>query len=169
MRELVIGASGSGKSEYAEKMLVLKQNLFYVATMKPYGKQGEMRVQKHRRQREGKGFITIERYTDIANIVVPPDANLLLECMGNLVANELFEIGAGAESRILGGIAELSNKCENLVIVTNDVFCDGVKYSEETMEYIRCLGYVNREIARKFGGVTEVACGIGVKYHAPDK
>ncbi len=169
MRELVIGASGSGKSEYAENLLASKHNLYYVATMQPFGKVGQDRIKKHRLQREGKGFITVERYTDIGKAELPDRSNVLLECMGNLVANELYEVGGGAAERILSGIEELSEKCESLVIVTNDVFCDSASYNEEMMRYISCLGFINREIAKRFGGVVEVTCGIGVKYYASDK
>ncbi len=166
MRELVLGGSGSGKSEYAESLLKGKKQLYYLATMRPFGKEAAQRVQRHQELRKGKGFETLEQYTDIGGVVLPKEANVLLECMGNLVANEYFELGSGAEERILCGIEKLQKNCENLVIVSNDVFCDGKAYDEDTLEYIRCLGKVNCELARRFGGVTEVVAGIGVKYVA---
>ena len=37
-----------------------------------------------------KNFITIEQYTDIDKIQIPVHSAVLLECMGNLCANEMF-------------------------------------------------------------------------------
>ncbi len=46
--------------------------------------------------RADKHFETLERYTDLAGLEVPEDSILLLECMSNLTANEMFdESGAG--------------------------------------------------------------------------
>ena len=64
---LITGGSGSGKSEYAESLFSEIKNTekYYIATMKPFGKEAKERIQKHRRMRSGKGFITLEYPTDI--------------------------------------------------------------------------------------------------------
>ena len=62
---MVTGVSGSGKSEYAEQIscqLAKDNKKYYVATMYPYGEDGRSRVKKHKLQRDGKGFETIEQY-----------------------------------------------------------------------------------------------------------
>ena len=50
MIHLITGGSGSGKSEYAEKLLtgsVKKENpYFYIATMKPYGEETLKKIEK---------------------------------------------------------------------------------------------------------------------------
>ena len=58
MMHLVTGASASGKSAYAEDLLVLAKSAekYYIATMRPWGAEGAARVKKHRAMREGKGF-----------------------------------------------------------------------------------------------------------------
>ena len=93
---LITGGSGSGKSAFAEN-LVLKQpaeNRYYLATMQVYGSEGRERVMRHRQLRHGKGFETLEYPTDVADCIgkihQPTDAVVLLECMSNLVANEMF-------------------------------------------------------------------------------
>lgn len=40
--------------------------------------------------RAGKGFETVERYTALDELVLPKGSVVLLECMTNLVANEMF-------------------------------------------------------------------------------
>lgn len=50
---------------------------------------------------------------------------MLLECMSNLTANEMFEPeGAGddAVEAVLAGVEALRGRCIHLVIVTNDIF-----------------------------------------------
>ncbi|MBQ9518594.1 MAG: bifunctional adenosylcobinamide kinase/adenosylcobinamide-phosphate guanylyltransferase, partial [Firmicutes bacterium] len=125
---LITGGSGSGKSEYAEDLAVSlskrfnTEKLYYIAAMKPYGTEGAKRVEKHRAQRAGKGFATIENYT-AAMPDISKDSVVLLECLSNLTANEVFdENNQNAAEDIFNFAAELSHSCKALVIVTNEIF-----------------------------------------------
>ena len=41
----------------------------------------------------------MEQYIDLANAPIPAGANILLECVGNLLANELYDrLGDGADA-----------------------------------------------------------------------
>ena len=42
------------------------------------------------KMRAGKGFDTLECYTGLSGVRVPEGCTVLLECMSNLVANEMF-------------------------------------------------------------------------------
>ena len=69
MIHLVTGGSGSGKSEYAEKLsceLAQKNEKYYIATMIPYGEEGKKRVERHKKLRESKDFYTIEQTMHIS-------------------------------------------------------------------------------------------------------
>ena len=171
MLELVTGGSGSGKSAYAESRICEWNRqgpnpLFYIATMYPYGEETEKKIERHRILRKGKGFETLEWYTGLKQHLEEGSlkgADVLLECMSNLVANEMYmESGAGchADQAILEGIRELNQQCSNLVIVTNEVFSESVPDSSEMKEYKRILGKINREIATMADQVTEVIYGI---------
>ena len=105
---LVIGGAASGKSEYAEALAVrLGRPLVYLATMQPMDEECRLRVLRHRKQREGKGFLTVERYTDLAGVSVSPNASILLECLSNLMANELYMPEGGGEEAVLSGVGRL--------------------------------------------------------------
>ena len=171
MLELVTGGSGSGKSAYAESRICEwnRQDLnplFYIATMFPYGEETEKKIERHRILRKGKGFETLEWYTGLKQHLEEGSlqgSDVLLECMSNLVANEMYmESGAGchADQAILEGIQELNRQCANVVIVTNEVFSESVPDSPEMKEYKRILGKINREIAIIADQVTEVIYGI---------
>ncbi|MCC8044168.1 MAG: bifunctional adenosylcobinamide kinase/adenosylcobinamide-phosphate guanylyltransferase [Clostridiales bacterium] len=95
-----------------------------------------------------------------------PEIVVLLECMSNLVANEMFEPdGAGKDTvaAVLHGIEALRRQVRHLVVVTNEVFSDGMTYDAETMRYLSYLGAVNQEMAAQADAVTEVVYGIPVQ------
>ena len=163
---LVTGASGSGKSEFAENtVLRFGTCVTYIAAMKPDGADAQKRIDRHRAMRRGKGFHTVERYTDIKSLDIQTPA--ILECLPNLLANEMFSPeGCGAdnaEDETAEGIQTLAAKCKNLVVVTDEVGSDGITYGTATENYKKILGSLNRRIARAADEVYEVACGIPIK------
>lgn len=160
---LIYGGSGSGKSQYAENTAVRlnKGNLYYIATMEPYGSEGQERVSRHRELRRGKGFITVEKYRDIKELKFKKSDTVLLECVSNLLANEMFS-GKRADN-IVEDILYLKNMCDNFVVVTNDVFCDITDYDKKTVEYIKRLGDINRSLAEEADIVREIYYGLEIK------
>ena len=46
------------------------------------------------------------------------------------------------------------------MIVTNNVFEDGINYDATTMEYIRAMGSINEKLALMADEVVEVVVGI---------
>ena len=169
MLTLVVGGAGSGKSAFAERMIersdVAKR--VYLATMEPFGDEAVARIEKHRAMRANKGFVTVERFTDLAGVTVPPDSAVLLEDLGNLCANELFSprgAGDGAVDAILRGVEHLRAQCRDLVIVSNEVFTAGTDYAGDTERYMSTLAYLNRKLAALSERVCEVSGGIATYY-----
>lgn len=215
---LITGGSGSGKSEYAEGLVMnsSRAQRFYVATMTVYGAEGRAKVERHRMQRRGKGFITVECQRNVRQALsgsgrnaaersavempdmemsaeemsVPQwktrrDAILLLECVSNLAANEMFGQSTTAQEkgglepdcgskmnsrpdidslavRLADDIRFLASQVKDMVIVTNEVASDGIRYDPETMDYIRLMGLLNRKLAGLADRVVEVVYGIPV-------
>lgn len=161
MFTIIIGGSASGKSEYAERhVLSLSRNPLYIATMEPFGDEALARIQRHQKVREGRGFETIECYVNLSELDIPSDANILLEDMGNLIANEMFRPDGGKKDAVLRGIQSLLKRCRHLTVVTNEVFSGGQNYEGDTIRYLRELADVNREIAARADRVVEVVCGL---------
>lgn len=165
---MVYGGSGSGKSAVAEgiiEQLAPCGERIYLATMEPFGADAEERIARHRLMRAKKGFATVERYTDLGGLSLPAGCAALLECLGNLAANELFSAkGAGehAHNVVARDLAALGEQCAHLVVVSNDIGSDGVDYPAETKGYQRLLGSVNRGFAAECDAVIEVVCGIPI-------
>ncbi|HIT85706.1 MAG TPA: bifunctional adenosylcobinamide kinase/adenosylcobinamide-phosphate guanylyltransferase [Candidatus Ornithomonoglobus intestinigallinarum] len=164
---LVTGGSASGKSEFAEnKAAGFGGVKIYLAAMKPFGKSAAERIEKHRRNRAGKGFETAERFTDIGGAKV--SGTVLLEDLGNVIANEMFsgdtKINGDTETELLAekifnDILTLYKSCENLIIVSDNVFEDGCGYGAETEKYIELAGRLNIMTASSADEVWEVVCG----------
>ena len=169
MMTVVIGGAASGKSEYAEGLVLASacEKRIYIATMEPFDDECLRRIEKHRRMRAEKRFETLECYTDLASVTVPPDSVVLLECMSNLCANEMYSprgSGERAAEVILQGVERLKSQCGDLVVVSNEVFAGGSCYEEGTLAYLRQLAQINRMMAGLADNVCEVACGIPVYY-----
>lgn len=100
MLHMVYGGSASGKSSYAESFAMSLQGegrLLYIATMYPYkwntteiDPETMQRIERHRAMRADKGFDTVECYRYVEHIVAKRQDVLLLECMSNLLANEMY-------------------------------------------------------------------------------
>lgn len=186
MLHIVYGGSASGKSSYAESFALSLQGdgrLLYIATMYPYkwntteiDPETMQRIERHRAMRADKGFDTVECYRHVEHIVAKRQDVLLLECMSNLLANEMYlepDSNAGSDmaetmspvsNKIVQALIDLSTRVQELVIVTNDVFSDGgsLTYDESTREYVKNLAEINCALAREAATVTEVVCGIPV-------
>ena len=199
MLHIVYGGSASGKSSYAESFAMTLQGegrRLYIATMYPYkwntteiDPETMQRIERHRAMRADKGFDTVECYRHVEHIVAKRQDVLLLECMSNLLANEMYlepdsddgglaetmseveKAGVGmsetlspVSKKIVQALVNLSTRVQDVVIVTNDVFSDGgsLTYDESTREYVKNLAEINCALAREAATVTEVVCGIPV-------
>lgn len=190
MISLVCGGSGSGKSEFAEN-LVLSSGLekrFYIATMKVFDEDGKKCVEKHRKLRGNKKFITIEETMQSGNLedavekikrILSDEKSpqkrksaVLLECLSNLLADEMFlpdgKILSADEafSKVAGGLCSLFSAGEfipEIVVVSNNIFDDGLSYDETTKSYMQALARINEFAAENAGSVYEVVAGIALK------
>ncbi len=162
MLTLITGGGKCGKSRIAEALAASSGlPLCYIATMQPFGPEAEATVARHRGQRAGRGFKTIEQYTDIGSAPVAQGCCALLEDVGNLLANEMFSARAVRPAdKIVRGVRELCGRAASLIAVTNEVGCDGFAYPPETTEYIALMGEINRRLAEEAELVIEAVCGI---------
>lgn len=191
MMAAVTGGAASGKSAFAEGLIVRTECVrkIYLATMAAgEDEESRARIERHRALRAGKGFETVERTAGLDRLSLPAGSAVLLEDLANLAANELFGGGGDAEEdwvpdgkdqapagkdpvrraaeRIMAGIERLRRDSETLVVVTDEIFSDGVRYSAETEGYRALLGYLNRRVFAEADEVWEVICGIAVPLKA---
>lgn len=181
MLYLVTGGSASGKSEYAENLAMRLRKrmgpeagrLYYVATMYSCDRECDERIARHRLMRKDKGFSTIECYCGISHVRAGKRDVLLLECMSNLLANEMYlpeggikdrgdKAGEQLEEIVVKPLLTLAGQAGELVVVTNEVFSDGVRYAPESEKYRALLGRLNEMLAVRAAAVAEVVFTIPV-------
>lgn len=180
MLYLISGGSGSGKSEYAERLAVSryetenrKGRLYYIATMFPYDEECFKKIERHQNMRKNKGFTTVECSVHLDQVMIEKQDIILVECMSNLLANEMYleqgqlkgnreEVMCQIEEAILWPLYRLNEKADCVIVVTNEVFSDGIQYEEETDCYVKLLAKLNQKIAAMADAVVEVVCSIPI-------
>ena len=175
MTVLVSGGAASGKSAFAEEQLCLLSGdspRIYLATMQPFGEEAAARIERHRALRAGRGFQTAECFCNLTGAELPSGCSVLLEDVGNLLANEMFDpAGSGpddAANAVVHGVKEIQGRCRHLVLVSNGVGAGGADYGCETLRYMRLLGEVNRRLAALSDRVCEIVCGLTEYYKGED-
>ena len=181
MMVLVTGGASCGKSQLAEALcLALGGTRIYAATMQPFGEEGVRRVARHRALRAGKGFETVECPQGLRAVLDCEslgNAVVLLEDLGNLAANALFsqKLDGGSASdpalpvrasaackELETELDELAGACRHVVVVGNEVGCDGVSYGSETRNYQELLGELSCWCAQQSTLVVECVAGVPV-------
>ena len=171
MKYLVIGGSKSGKSKVSEDIALSLNNnkVIYIATMKPFDKEDELRIKNHIKRRENLNFITIEKQKDLLNIVneIKEDDTILLDSLTSLLTNEMFDgsiIHKEPSAKIFTELQILMDKAENTVLVSDYVFNDSISYDEVTENYKKQLALLNKHLSRVCENVIECSYG-NIKFH----
>ncbi|MDR1300032.1 MAG: bifunctional adenosylcobinamide kinase/adenosylcobinamide-phosphate guanylyltransferase [Oscillospiraceae bacterium] len=165
MRVFISGGCKNGKSYYAQRLASAMRGtgLYYIATMLPGDDEDIERVRRHRRERLGWGFETVEQPRDIAGILQKCDrgATFLLDSLTALLANEMFPGGgrmnAGAADKVCGELARVLDAIDDIVVVSDYIYADGLAFDALTEEYMRSLAQLDRLAASKCDAVVEVS------------
>lgn len=141
---LVSGENSSGKSIFAEEIVSkLSGKRYYIATMIPKTADNYVRIEKHKRQREGLGFTTLELPYSLSNETIESGSVILLEDVSNLLANNIFEKGKGVDE-VFDDITALSEKCKVVAVTISGI--ENNNYDEETAMYIDNLNAINQKL-----------------------
>lgn len=184
---LVIGGSKSGKSKHMEVWAeeaasFYGGDLIYLACMEAGNDPENLeRIERHKRQRAGRGFRTCEIPFNLSESLelIPRNSVVLLECLGTLLANELFSPGNRIRQEtwtlegkmraeevvqtVLADLDLLRNKTRLLILAANNVFEDALDYDPATNLWIETLGLLCQKIAKWDASLSlEVHAGIPI-------
>ena len=129
------------------------------------------RIEKHRAQRAGKGFGTIEIEREISRLadIAGQGDTVLLEDLSNLLANELFPWegepmpAEEIHARIVEPILALHARGIGCVVVGNRISEDlHAEYDAGTKIFCESFQMLQRELGAAADAVVEVVCGIPV-------
>lgn len=165
MRTFISGGCKNGKSYYAQRLAQSAgQPLYYIATMIPHDEEDQARIRRHRDERDGWGFETLECGTGILSCLehADPAGSFLLDSVTALLSNEMFApdgFHPEAPERVAGELVELVGRVSNIVLVSDYIYSDAALYDDWTETYRRGLAHVDRALARTCDCVIEVASG----------
>jgi len=168
---LVTGGARSGKSNYAQQRAEnLGQNRVYIATCPVIDAEMDERVAKHKRQREGKNWQTVEEETELGSAIeknIHHDV-ILVDCLTLWINNLLYaaqkqkKVISEPEIEVLcSKIIEISKQHPgNIFFVTNEIGSGIVPDNEAARCYRDLVGRCNQCIAGGADEVVFVSCGI---------
>lgn len=178
---LVTGGARSGKSSFAEKLCIERNNeTAYIATSIPFDDEMKDRVRKHKESRP-QNWKTYEIYKDIYSIIdsiSKTHKTVILDCVTLLVNNLMFTHGMDIEKANQQEINDLEiyikdqvNKLmielkkTNLyfVAVTNELGMAVVPANKLSRVYTDIVGRINQQIASQSDEVYFVVSSIPMK------
>lgn len=171
---LVTGGARSGKSDYA---LQLAQSLpaprCFIATCPVVDSEMDERITRHREEREGTEWQTVEEQTDIAAILrTHLDYPVcLIDCLTLWVNNLMY---LSEQSGKIFSDSEMRHQCDLLteaasihqgtvICVTNEVGLGIVPDNPASRLYRDLVGRCNRMMAAAASEVYLVSCGIPLR------
>lgn len=171
---LVTGGARSGKSDYA---LQLAQSLpgprCFIATCPVVDSEMDERIARHREERAGTEWQTVEEQTDIGAVLRAhqDDPVCLIDCLTLWVNNLLYR---GEQTGKLFSDAEMRRQCDLLtraaavhqgavICVTNEVGMGIVPDNPSARLYRDLVGRCNRMMAAAADEVYLVSCGIPLR------
>lgn len=161
-RVLVLGGQRSGKSRYAED-LVIASGLapVYLATAAPGDREMRERIATHRARR-GEGWRTVEEPLELAGALVRETGegfHVLVDCLTIWVSNLLAADRSldDETSRLLEVLARITGP---LVLVSGEVGLGIIPANTLARRFADALGTVNQRVAAVVDRVVLVAAGL---------
>ena len=172
MRIFISGGCKNGKSYYAQRLAKQQKTrpLYYIATMAPTDSEDRDRIERHRYERAGWGFETVEQHCRIEDILYKCDTNgsFLLDSLTALLACEMFPqsgvVDIEAAERIAVGLKKVLEEIENIVIVSDYIYSDAVLFDPLTEKYRESLAKLDKTAAANCDRVIEVAYSCVIEH-----
>ncbi len=164
----VSGGCKNGKSTFAQnlvKELSGGENMVYLATMIPHDREDLDRIDRHRDERDGWGFRTVECGMNIADCIgdIGRDDSVLMDSVTALLSNEMFlpdwEFNDKAHLKVAEQLIKLSKWVKNIVLVSDFIYSDAGLYDDYTECYRSGLAFCDRELVKISDLVVELCSG----------
>jgi adenosylcobinamide kinase/adenosylcobinamide-phosphate guanylyltransferase len=160
---LVLGGARSGKSRFAEGLARAHAGpKTYIATAEPFDDEMAARIAKHRDDRAGDGWSTIEAPLDPAAAIVATEGLVLLDCvtvwLGNLMHHE-----QDIASAVDGLCAALGQTRAQVILVSNEVGLSIVPENALARRFRDEQGWLNQKLSGLADHVFFIAAGLPLR------
>lgn len=159
---LVLGGARSGKSAYAEKLIVAAAGGgTYIATAEARDAEMRARIAEHRRRR-GDVWWTVEAPRDIVGPLRTERAPILVDCLTVWLSNlmEAETDAVQACDALAAGLAEAKGP---VVLVANEVGLGIVPDNALARRFRDLAGRLNQQVAEQADQVVFVAAGLPMR------
>jgi adenosylcobinamide kinase / adenosylcobinamide-phosphate guanylyltransferase len=159
---LVLGGARSGKSRFAEGLA--RQHggpRSYIATAEAFDAEMTQRIARHREQRAGDGWLTLEAPLDPA-AVLPQEGLVLLDCVTVWLGN-LMHHGRDLPSEVAKLCAALEACPAEVILVSNEVGLSIVPENAMARRFRDEQGLANQALAAIAGSVYVMVAGLPLK------
>ena len=159
---LVLGGVASGKSEFAEALVLRVGGApVYVATAEAHDDEMRAKIAIHQARRQGAGWLTREAPRDLGAAFgdLPEGAIVLIDCATMWLSNHLLAGEDGAE--LADALVAIQAACPApVVVVSNEVGLGGVAANALARAFAAAQGSLNRALAAEAGVVVQVVAGL---------
>jgi adenosylcobinamide kinase/adenosylcobinamide-phosphate guanylyltransferase len=160
---LVLGGARSGKSRFAEGLAFgFAGPKTYIATAEAFDDEMRDRIAKHRQQRAGDGWMTVEAPLDPVQALQNAEGFVLMDCvtvwLGNLMHHE-----RNIRESVTGLCGALARAEGRIVLVSNEVGLSIVPENAMARRFRDEQGFANQRLAEVADEVFFVAAGLPLK------
>lgn len=157
---LVIGGARSGKSRLAEALAALVPGpRCYIATAEPGDAEMAARIARHRADRAGGGWRTLETPHDLAGALAAARGTVLIDCLTLWLSNRMLA-GADPEAEAGALLVALAAHPGPVIAVTNEVGWSIVPENALARAFRDAQGRLNKAVAAEAGLVVAAMAGL---------
>ena len=157
---LVLGGAASGKSAFAEALILKEENQpLYIATAHAWDDEMAEKIRLHR-ERRAETWITIEAPTDLRKAITeaPTDRAMLIDCATLWLSNHLLA-GSDLTAQNQGFLNALGRR-DRVVVVSNEVGQGIVPETALGRQFRNAQGALNQALAAQADLVVQVIAGL---------
>ena len=167
----ITGGAKNGKSSLGQRAAcdVARReglSLYYVATMIAVDDEDRARIARHRADRQGLGFTTLEQGRDLAGLA-EKSGFYLVDSVTALLANLMFPpdgFDPAAPEKAAADLLAFLDRAGGAVLISDYIGGDGGDYDDWSRQYMAGLAALDRTLAARCDAVAELCAGIPIVY-----
>lgn len=168
MLRLILGGTRSGKSHYAEQLVIhSKKQGIYIATAEAADNEMQQRINRHQ-QRRPSNWLTVEEPIQLASILLAhnqPKNCLLVDCLTLWLNNILFNRHNECQESIFTQQIQALFHClaeleAEVIFVSNEVGSGIIPMNALSRRFVDEAGILHQQLAQRCDQVVLVTAGL---------